>query len=501
MSFFLPQDYYTRTDQVAYDDTPSKLIYQPYVYQLAGYLASRANLRWIIDVGCGSAGKLLLLAQEFSIIGIDSTKGIDMARQTIPTATLIVHDLETGLPNLPDEILEEALIICSDVIEHLQAPDLLMKGLAKLAKRVPYIVVSTPDRDRARGWLDVGPPANPAHVMEWNGTEFVRFMRDSGFGDIPFYGHTINTDFHRAKTTLIAVSGTQACINNNSPLKTVAAIVHGYNEADILQEIVRHLTEQGAEIHYFDNWSNDGSWDIAQELKRQGQIKNCERFPDDSYDQYEWHEQLSKTSEYAKTLNVDWVMHYDADEIRVSPWSGVTLGEAIAHVDAAGFNAIDFTVIDFRFLENDPNRQMPYQINLNHFEFGRRSGHFLQVKCWKNDFKINLAESGGHEAKFGNRKIFPIKFLLKHYPLRNKLQANKKVFEYRLPRFNQEKKIFGWHTQYDRYLEAGAVHGWKYSDLISWHPVHFLSEYLVERISGIGLIESEQKITIKEIVA
>ena len=233
MNFRLPDDYNVRRDNVLYNDTPSNLVYQPHVYKLAEYLAKRANLRWIIDIGCGSAGKLVPLIEKFSIIGIDSQFGIDMARNFIPAAKLIVHDLETKLPHLDDEIIYNSIIICSDVIEHLKNPNVLMKQLAELSRKAPYIIISTPDRDRVRGWLDNGPPINPAHVMEWGGTEFVRFMRESGFGDIPFYGHTINTDFHRAKTTLVTISGTHASVNINLPPKKVAAIIHGYNEADI----------------------------------------------------------------------------------------------------------------------------------------------------------------------------------------------------------------------------------------------------------------------------
>jgi glycosyltransferase involved in cell wall biosynthesis len=489
MKFCLPSTYINRSDHVLYNDSPSNLVYQPNVYQLAGYLATRANLKWIIDIGCGSAGKLVPFAEQFSLIGIDSQFGIDMARKAIPAAKLIVHDLETALPNLPDEVLINSLIICSDVIEHLQKPNVLMAQLAELSRRVPYIIVSTPDRDRARGWLDDGPPANPAHVMEWNGTEFVRFMRESGFDEIPFHGHTINTDFHRAKTTVVSISGEHVRIKGNVPSKKIAAIIHAYNEADVLPETVRHLVDQGVEVHYFDNWSTDGSWEIVQALMTEGSVKNCERFPGDPSDNYEWHKQLTKTSEYAKTLDAEWVMHHDADEIRISPWDGVKLNEAIAHIDALGFNAIDFTVIDFRFIENGPRGEAPYQESLTHFEFGRRPGHFLQVKCWKNASQVDLANSGGHDASFGDRNIYPIKFLLKHYPLRNKPQANKKVFESRLPRFGKEKEIYGWHSQYDRFAGVNDIVGWKYSELVPWHSIHFKTEYVIERISGIGLVD------------
>jgi SAM-dependent methyltransferase len=488
MNHFLPFGYVARTEQVLYNDTPGNFIYQPYVYELALHLAKGSNIKWIIDIGCGSAGKLAPLAKHFSIIGIDSKVGIEMARQTIPEAELLVHDLESGLPYLTEEILNNALVICSDVIEHLKNPEVLMGNLAELSRKVPFLIISTPDRDRARGWLDNGPPANTAHVMEWNGTEFVRFMHDAGFDAVPFHGHTINTDFHRSKSTLIAVAGRHAQLKK-SPPKKVAAIIHSYNEADILPEVVQHLIEQGIEVHCFDNWSTDGSWEIIQEMMIKGEVNHCERFPIEPCENYEWHEQLSKTSEYAMTLDADWIMHYDADEIRVSPWQGVTLCDAIAYVDSLGYNAIDFTVLDFRFIETGLNTTTPYQQNLSHFEFGRRPGHFMQIKCWKNIQKVDLADTGGHSASFDNRKVYPIKFLLKHYPLRNKTQAVSKIFNYRLPRFTKEKLKYGWHSQYDCYESSKEIRGWKHSDLLPWHAVHFSTEYVVERISGIGLVD------------
>ncbi len=489
MNCCLPKDYVARTDHIFYNDTPSNIVYQPDVYKLAGYLATRANLGWIIDIGCGSASKLSSLANQCSIIGIDSQAGIDMAKSSIPNARLIVHDLEQALPAIPDEILRTSIIICSDVVEHLRNPQLLMEQLGVLSRKVPFVVISTPDRDRARGWLDNGPPANPAHVMEWNGSEFVRFMRESGFEQIPFHGHTINTDFHKAKTTVIMISGTHACFNRFTSPKRIAAIIHGYNEADILPEVVMHLVGQDVEIHYFDNWSTDNSWEIAQTMMDRGHIKHCERFPHEPSEQYEWHKQLLKTSEYAETLDADWVMHHDADEIRVSPWEGIKLDEAITHVDSLGYNAVDFTVIDFRFTESNTEAKAPYQENLTHFEFGRRSGHFSQVKCWKNLSRVNLADSGGHSAWFCDRKIYPIKFLLKHYPLRNREQANKKIYEHRLPRFAKEKEKYKWHTQYDHFANNKEICGWKCSELVPWHPTHFKTEYVVERISGIGLAD------------
>lgn len=488
MKYHLPYNYSIRKNNASYTDEIGPFNYQPHVYALADQIASRAGLEWIIDIGCGSAGKLVPFSDKnFSIIGVDTKDGIRLARDAIPNATLIAHDLGKGAPRFPDNILPKALIICSDVIEHVRKPQRLIHDLAKLSRQVPFLLVSTPDRDRARGWLDNGPPINPAHIMEWSGSEFIRFMVDCGFDKTPFYGHTINTDFHRTKSTTLALSGTHANITKSIPLKRVAALIHGYNEADILPEVFQHLAAQGVEVHYFDNWSEDGSWEIATELERTGLITHCERFPDGPTGHYQWHTQLTRTEEYAKTLGADWILHHDADEIRLSPWEDVSLQEAISWVDSIGYNAIDFTVIDFRFLNTNPDIAPPFQQNLINFEFGRRPGHFEQIKGWKNTRDISLADSGGHNVKFEGRKVYPLKFLLKHYPLRNRKQATQKVLEHRLPRYSLENEKYGWHTQYNQFAGAKEVAGWEPENLIPWHPILFNTEYLVERLSGIGL--------------
>ena len=111
----------------------------------------------------------------------------------------------------------------------------------------------------------------------------------------------------------------------------------------------------------------------------------------------------------------------------------------------------------------------------------------MQIKAWKNRRKVCLVDSGGHEAVFEGRRTFPLKFLTKHYPLRSVGQAQKKVFGDRLPRILREQAERGWHMQYDQYANNGSVSGWHHHELLPWAEHLFLTEYLVQRLSGIGL--------------
>jgi hypothetical protein len=225
-------------------------------------------------------------------------------------------------------------------------------------------------------------------------------------------------------------------------------------------------------------------------LQQEGLLKHLVRFPEQPVGQYLLEAQLRATSEYAAQLDVDWAMRTDGDEVRCSPWPGITLREAIWRVQDLGYNAIDFTVIDFRFI-NDKENCAPYQETLTFWEFGRRPGHFAQVKLWQNRQKVELSRTGGHLVEFEGRRIFPLKFLLKHYPLRSKSHAEAKVFRDRIPRFIEEKNRLGWHIQYDHFTDPDSMRPWSRSTLIPWHPAFFMNEYLTERLFGIGIREND----------
>jgi hypothetical protein len=73
------------------------------------------------------------------------------------------------------------LVICADVIKHVDDPDALIGFLVKRARY--WIVVSTPDRDLMYGYRLInkhyhGPPKNPSHIREWTMPEFGCYVRE-----------------------------------------------------------------------------------------------------------------------------------------------------------------------------------------------------------------------------------------------------------------------------------------------------------------------------------
>lgn len=102
---------------------------------------------------------------------------------------------------------------------------------------------------------------------------------------------------------------------------------------------------------------------------------------------------------------------------------------------------------------------------------------FDQLKTWKKSQQIELKSSAGHFVHVENPKIYPLKFLNRHYPLRSMEQAGKKVFQDRLPRFEKERGERGWHGHYDKFKKAQDFI-FDQAQLLCWRPDTFQELYI-----------------------
>jgi hypothetical protein len=153
----------------------------------------------------------------------------------------------------------------------------------------------------------------------------------------------------------------------------------------------------------------------------------------------------------AVDLEADWFIHHDADEFRESPRPGLTLAQAIERVDTAGYNAIDFALLNFWPTNDEAVPVGDVRRAFPHFE-ASQDWNKPQIKCWKKGAeRVDLATSGGHEAAFPNRRVYPLRFVLRHYPIRGSVHGHRKVFEERVPRFDAAERNLGWHVQYDEF--------------------------------------------------
>ena len=238
----------------------------------------------------------------------------------------------------------------------------------------------------------------------------------------------------------------------------IVAIIAAFNEADIIGQTVRHLIEQGIFVHLIDDGSTDCT-DVALAPFLASGLLSVERSAFGSKagggpGVFEWARLLSRKEQLSRELEGDWFLHYDADEFRESPWGHLDLRHGIELVDRLGYNAIDFAVLNFWPTDADVDAQGDVQRALRHWDAAARFDR-VQVKCWKKTAAIDLVTSGGHDASFDGRRVFPIRFLARHYPIRSQAHGQRKVFDERKPRFAQEERARGWHVQYDD-VEAGS---------------------------------------------
>src|SRR4026207_454970 len=136
-----------------------------------------------------------------------------------------------------------------------------------------------------------------------------------------------------------------------SPDFSVVAIVAAYNEADIIEHVIRDLVDQGVPVHFLDDVSADGTTAVVERLLGRGVI-GIERLAGTVQDGepagFDWERILLRKTELATELDADWFIHHDADEFRESPWRHLSLHDAIRRADALGFDARDFAGLDFR---------------------------------------------------------------------------------------------------------------------------------------------------------
>jgi 2-polyprenyl-3-methyl-5-hydroxy-6-metoxy-1,4-benzoquinol methylase len=175
---------YTHRASPRYDDAfeTKGVVWQPRVYAAAAAAATALGRRTLVDVGAGNGAKIAALRGRFDLVAIDTGSNFARARAAYPFVVWIDQDLDER-PELDVAAVEisEAVIVCADVIEHLQRPDALLRSFCRAVDRGACLVVSTPDRELLWGPRHAGPPPNPAHVREWSRRELAALFASVGF--------------------------------------------------------------------------------------------------------------------------------------------------------------------------------------------------------------------------------------------------------------------------------------------------------------------------------
>jgi hypothetical protein len=274
----------------------------------------------------------------------------------------------------------------------------------------------------------------------------------------------------------------------------VVAIIAAYNEEDVIGQVVGDLIQQGVHVYLLDHGSTDNTVLRVEHHLGRG-LLGVEPFPHEgpgiagATAVFPWEDILRRKEVLAAELDADWFIHHDADELRESPWAHLSLRDAVRTVDRFGYNAIDFEPLYFwptndRFRSGDDLRQM-----FRHYAPAIPEAK-VQIKCWKKTAqRVDLASSGGHDAMFPDRRVFPIRFVLRHYPVRSQAHGERKVFGERRPRFVAGEKTRGWHVQYDA-VQPGESFLRDPGSLIPYDP-EAVRLHLILRHRGVEALERE----------
>lgn len=156
----------------------------------------RGGAESVLDIGCGSGDKLVRYVAPAARRwwGVDQPSAIAEAERRWGSAARNGGWLAADLspPASWDDLfgLRPDVVMCVDVIEHLDDPFELLARLRTFALDGAAVILSTPDRSRLEGISPLGPPRNHRHVREWSESE-LRLLVESADLQVQWCRHLL----------------------------------------------------------------------------------------------------------------------------------------------------------------------------------------------------------------------------------------------------------------------------------------------------------------------
>ncbi len=230
----------------------------------------------------------------------------------------------------------------------------------------------------------------------------------------------------------------------------IVVLLAARNEERTLDTCLRHYSDQGIDCYVIDDGSSDRTPEIIDRHLGRGLI-GAERRPHRV--RFDWRDLLERKERLAGSLDADWFIHADPDEIRSSPRPGETLRAALERIDREGYTAADFAEFTFVPVVESPAHDHPRypETMLWYYPFAP-PGH-RKITAWKRvTGSVSLAWSGGHEVYFPGISIHPEKLVLRHYLFQSLAHARAK-YARRFSSLNGDGH--GWRRSFDG--EAAAL--------------------------------------------
>lgn len=221
----------------------------------------------------------------------------------------------------------------------------------------------------------------------------------------------------------------------------IIAILASYNEERYIAAQLEHLCQQGIQAYLIDNESTDRTADIAKRYLGKTLV-GIETLPRHSF--YSHRAKLERKEELAATLDADWFMHVDLDEFRLPPRSDWTLAQAFEHVDALGYNAVNFLGFVFIPTLEAPDHDHQDFIKTMRWHYPSLPAKKFRQNAWKRQMeRVDLVSSGGHCVQFAGLRLAPQPFRMRHYHF---LSVNHPIAKHVGRQYDPAEIAQGWHT-------------------------------------------------------
>lgn len=219
----------------------------------------------------------------------------------------------------------------------------------------------------------------------------------------------------------------------------LSAILAIRNEEAYLANCLRHLVRNEVDYLIIDNDSTDGSAEIYHRKEFSANLINVVTLPYTG--EFSLRAQLRLKMAVIETVEADWVLHVDADEMPHSYRQDETLKEAISRLDAGGANVVNFE--EFVFLPLDGN----YASDIHGFPDIRHYYFFAPrplrlMRAWRKANGFSLLEGGGHTLDGHEICVASESLALRHYIVLNQQHAYRK---YTARTFAAAELADGWH--------------------------------------------------------
>ena len=147
-------------------------------------LSKPLSPKTILDAGCGEGFSM----NKLSLNGIgEKIEGVEYSKEAISFGKKLFPDLtfsQGSIYELPYKDNSFDLVICTEVLEHLEEPEKALKEILQVSKK--YLIISVPNEPlftmsnflRGKNLSRLG--NDEGHINHWNPLSFTKYLKKNG---------------------------------------------------------------------------------------------------------------------------------------------------------------------------------------------------------------------------------------------------------------------------------------------------------------------------------